>query len=211
LIPNRLGCPVGGPEKAGVGGSIRPVLPTVEFLQCPCADISVAIRSFGTRTGLCPIGDDLEEHLGSDLGQGNLAHLIEGDQVPLLSSGESAAELAVVAGFDEFVDESGDGGEADALVLTACFDTECGHQVSLAGAGVAEQDDRLGAIQIAAVNDAYRPTPTIPDTTYYTNGTNHSVPAAFSNVIGKVEGLSPVLEGAICNGIKAIPPVPPHR
>src|SRR5580700_1649017 len=35
---------------------------------------------------LCPIGDDLEEHLGSDLGQGNVAHLIEGDQVPLLPS-----------------------------------------------------------------------------------------------------------------------------
>jgi len=100
---------------------------------------------------LCPIGDDLEEHLGSDLGQGNVAHLIEGDQVPLLPSGESAAELAVVAGFDEFVDESGDGGESDSLVLAACFDTECGHQVSLAGAGVAKEDDRLGAIQIAAV------------------------------------------------------------
>ena len=63
----------------------------------------------------------------------------------------AAAELAVVAGFDQFVDERRDDGEADALVLAAGFDTECGHQVYLAGAGVAEEDDRLGAIQITAV------------------------------------------------------------
>jgi hypothetical protein len=76
------------------------------------------------------------------------APLIKGDKIPLLPSGESAAELAVVAGFDEFVDECGDGGEANALVLAACFDTEGGHQVCLAGAGVAEEDDWFGAFQV---------------------------------------------------------------
>jgi hypothetical protein len=33
LIPDRLAKLEGGPEKAGVGGSIRPVLRSVEFLQ----------------------------------------------------------------------------------------------------------------------------------------------------------------------------------
>ena len=42
-------------------------------------------------------------------------------------------------------------------------------------------------------------------TTYYTNGTNLSVPEAFGGVIGKVIGLSPVSMGGICDGIKAEP------
>ncbi len=53
--------------------------------------------------------------------------------------------------FDEFVDQSGDGSESDALVLAAGFDAEGGHQVGFASAGVAEKDDRLCAVQIAAV------------------------------------------------------------
>jgi hypothetical protein len=60
-------------------------------------------------------------------------------------------------------------------------------------------------------NDAPTPTPIIPDTTYYTNGTNLSIPTAFSKVISKVEGLRPVPEGGICNGIRAIPPVSPQQ
>jgi subtilase family serine protease len=54
-------------------------------------------------------------------------------------------------------------------------------------------------------NPAYVLTPTIPDTTYYTNGTNLSVPEALSPVIDKVYGLSPLGIGGICNGIKMVP------
>jgi Pro-kumamolisin, activation domain len=85
------------------------------------------------------------------------------------------------------------------------------HSVNFTGSVAVIERAFLTEVYSYTVNDSYRPTPTIPDTTYYTNGTNLSVPAAFSKVIGKVEGLRPVLEGGICNGIKAIPPVPPQR
>jgi hypothetical protein len=85
------------------------------------------------------------------------------------------------------------------------------HSVTFRGSVAVVERAFLTEVYSYTANDAYVPTPTIPDTTYYTNGTNLSAPAAFSKVIGKVEGLSPVLEGGICNGIKAIPPVPPQR
>jgi predicted XRE-type DNA-binding protein len=54
---------------------------------------------------LFSVCDDLEEHLGSDFHQRNVAHLVEGNQGPVLPSSESAVELAGLAGFDEFVDK----------------------------------------------------------------------------------------------------------
>ena len=83
--------------------------------------------------------------------KGHVAHLIQSDQVPFLPAGERAAELAVIAGFDEFVDERGNGSEANALVLTAGFDTEGRHQVRLAGTRFPQEDDGLSAFQIAAI------------------------------------------------------------
>jgi len=52
---------------------------------------------------------------------------------------------------------------------------------------------------------SYVANPAVPDTTYYTNGTDLSVPEALSPVIDKVFGLSPKSEGGICNGIPAVP------
>lgn len=85
------------------------------------------------------------------------------------------------------------------------------HAVSFTGSVAVIERAFRTEVYSYTTNKAYMPTPTIPDTTYYTNGTNLSVPAAFSKVIGKVEGLRPVLEGGICDGIKAIPAVAPQR
>ena len=54
-------------------------------------------------------------------------------------------------------------------------------------------------------NDAYVLTPLVPDRTYYTNGTNLSVPEALGGVIDKVFGLSPGSVYGICNGVEAVP------
>jgi Pro-kumamolisin, activation domain len=55
------------------------------------------------------------------------------------------------------------------------------------------------------LENAYAPLPADRYTTYYTNGTNLSVPEALSPVIDKVFGLSPTGIGGICNGIKMVP------
>ena len=73
--------------------------------------------------------------------------------------------------------------------------------------GTVEVIERAFRTQVYSyvANPAYVLTPTIPDTTYYTNGTNLSVPAALSPVIDKVYGLNPLGVGGICNGIKMVP------
>ena len=84
------------------------------------------------------------------LGQGHVAHLVEGDQVVVLPAAEDAAELAVIARFDEFVDERRRGGEANPLALAAGFATQRRHQVGFAGPSFTQEDDRLGAFEVAA-------------------------------------------------------------
>ena len=73
--------------------------------------------------------------------------------------------------------------------------------------GTVEVIERAFRTQVYSyvANDASVLTPLVPDTTYYTNGTNLSIPEALSPVIDKVFGLSPTGYGGICNGIKAVP------
>jgi hypothetical protein len=52
-------------------------------------------------------GDDVEEQFGADLGGGDVAELVEDEQVEFGELGLEAQEAAFVAGFDEGGDEFG--------------------------------------------------------------------------------------------------------
>src|SRR3954451_6167586 len=62
-------------------------------------------------------GDDLEDELGSALGQGQVAQLIQADELGAGVAADDAGKLAAALGFLEFVGQAGEGGEADAAAL----------------------------------------------------------------------------------------------
>jgi|SRR5271154_5150360 len=63
-------------------------------------------------------------------------------------AGQHAAQTLLPLCLDQLVDERGGGGEAHTSALTADRDRQAGGQVTLAGAGIADQQDRLGAFEI---------------------------------------------------------------
>ena len=63
---------------------------------------------------------------------------------------DDAGELALAGGFGEFVDEQGAGGVADPAALLAGGHAEPDQEVGFAGAGVAEQHDRVSGVDPGA-------------------------------------------------------------
>jgi hypothetical protein len=102
------------------------------------------------------LGDDLDQQfraLGVDL---DVAELIEDQEVEAGVEGDDAGQGALVGGFDEFVDELGGRDVADPAALLAGGEPEADEQVGLAGAGVAEQDDRLAGVQVSVGGETPR-------------------------------------------------------
>jgi len=52
--------------------------------------------------------------------------------------------------FDQLVDQCGGSGKAHSLALTAGGDRQAGGKMTLACAGISNQQDRLGAFEVAA-------------------------------------------------------------
>ena len=92
------------------------------------------------RSAFVAFGEDLEDELGGAVGQAEVAQFIKDDELGAGVAGDDAGELAAAFGFLEFVGEAGEGGEADAPSGLAGADRECGCEVGLAGAAVADQD-----------------------------------------------------------------------
>ena len=65
---------------------------------------------------LGPFGDHLEQELGADLGERDVADLVDGDQVVARPAGQDPAELELLLGLDQLVDQVGCRGEADLLL-----------------------------------------------------------------------------------------------
>lgn len=85
--------------------------------------------SFGERQVRCDnqggafrsVGDDLEQELGTDVGERNIADLIECNQVVSHPSHHQPLDLAILFRLDEFVHQGGRCDESDALLLmTRC-------------------------------------------------------------------------------------------
>src|SRR3954466_5032441 len=66
------------------------------------------------RAAFVAFGEDLEDELGGAGGQGEIAELVQDDELGSGVACDDAGELAAAFGFLEFVGEGGEGGEADA-------------------------------------------------------------------------------------------------
>ena len=96
------------------------------------------------------LGDHLEEQLGSDFGKRNIAELIDDDQFHARPAGQHPAQALFPLRFDELVDQRSRSRKAHSLALSAGRDGEAGGKMTLAGAGVADQQYRLGTFEIAS-------------------------------------------------------------
>jgi hypothetical protein len=94
--------------------------------------------------------DHLEEQLGGDFGQRDIAEFIDDDQLHAGLAGQHAPQTLLPLRFDELVDQRSGCGKAHSSALTTGGDRQAGGEMTLAGAGVADQQDRLGAFEIAA-------------------------------------------------------------
>ena len=105
------------------------------------------IRRQDQRRALGPVGDDLKQQLGADVGERDVADLVNGDQVIPRPAGEHAGELHRVLRFDQLIDQRGGGREPDPPLLPTGRDAQAREQMGLAGPTVADQHDGLGARQ----------------------------------------------------------------
>lgn len=79
-----------------------------------------------------------------------IADLVDQEQVESAVAGHEAGESSFVGGFDELIDQLGAADVANPTPLFARRDAESDQQVRLTGAGVAEQDDGITNVEIAA-------------------------------------------------------------
>src|SRR3954451_5120594 len=66
------------------------------------------------RPAFVAFGEDLEDELGGAGGQGEIAELVQDDELGSGVAGDDAGEFAAAFGFLEFVGQRGERGEADA-------------------------------------------------------------------------------------------------
>ncbi|MDQ2832904.1 MAG: hypothetical protein M3Y50_04000 [Acidobacteriota bacterium] len=65
----------------------------------------------------------------------NIAHLVNGEQLPFLPAIQGATELSIPLRFYQFVDQAGGRDEASSPSLPASLDTKGSHQMGFAGTG----------------------------------------------------------------------------
>jgi hypothetical protein len=101
---------------------------------------------------LGPLGDNLEERFGSDFGKRDIAEFVDDDQLPAGPACQHTAQALFPLRLDELVDQCGGSGKAHSLALTAGSDRQAGGKMTLAGAGISNQQDRLGTFEIAELS-----------------------------------------------------------
>ncbi len=110
-------------------------------------------RQVGGDDDGCPLGplrDHLEEELRADVGRGHVSDLVERDQFVLLPARHQLANLVVLLGFDQLVDQRRRRGEANTPLLPTSSQAQAGGKVSLSGAALADQYNRFLAFDVAA-------------------------------------------------------------
>src|SRR5450759_3072285 len=103
------------------------------------------VRGNDGRTALISLAEHLEQQLSAGLRERPIAKLVDDQE---LVSGElplQAKQPLLVAGLQQFMDESRGGIEADRQPLLTGCETEPKTDMGLAGAGVADRDDVLPA------------------------------------------------------------------
>ena len=111
------------------------------------------IRRQDERGALGPVGDDLEQQLRPDIGERDVAHLVNRDHVIPRPPGEHAGELHRVLRLDQLVDQRGGGSEPHAPFLPTRRHAEAGEEMGLAGPTIADEHDRFGALDVTPVGE----------------------------------------------------------
>ena len=90
--------------------------------------------------------DQFEQELGAGLAQGDEAQLINDQQFDLGQLALEAHEAFLVSGLHQFVNQRGCGDEGDGYALLAGGEPQAECDMGLSGAGWAERDDVLPAL-----------------------------------------------------------------
>jgi hypothetical protein len=144
-------------DKTNRASSLSRSEPSPSRLTCARQERHVAsagsvLTSVASRRGLVPrdrdaccflpLGEDLEQEFGAAFVEFHVSKFVEAEQVDAAVAVDGLGELAVVGGFDQFVDQLGGQGVADAEPGHGGFGAQCYQQVGFAGAGVADQAER---------------------------------------------------------------------
>ena len=92
---------------------------------------------------LFPLRQDLEEELRAAPVEFHVAEFVDAEQVDAAVAVDGLGELPVIGGLDELVDELGGQGVADPVAGHGGLGAQGDEQVGLAGAGVADQAQRM--------------------------------------------------------------------
>ena len=113
---------------------------SVKVLVQPLKD---SLEAMATLAVLLAFGQDLEQQLGAAAVEFHVAELVDAEQVDAAVAGDGLGELPVVGGLGELVGEFGGQGVADPEPGHGRGGAQRDEQVGLAGAGVADQAERL--------------------------------------------------------------------
>jgi hypothetical protein len=100
---------------------------------------------------LGPFRDHLEQELRADFRQRHITDFIDCDKVVAGPARHRTAELQLVLGLDQFVDQCCRSRESHSALLPAGRDRQSGEQMSLAGAAITYKDDWLRLRDVVAL------------------------------------------------------------
>ena len=86
-------------------------------------------------------GSDIEEEFGSQVGHRHIARFVNSDQIVALPSSLYGAQLQLLLGLKQFVDQGGGSGEAHSSLLPAGSHAQTGQQIRLARSSSPTQID----------------------------------------------------------------------
>ena len=120
---------------------------SVKVLVQPLKD---SLEAMATLALLLPFGQDLEQQLGAAAVEFHVAEFVDAEQVDAAVAGDGLGQLLLVGGLDQLVDELGGQGVADPVAGHGGLGAQRDQQVGLAGAGVADQAQRLALLDPVA-------------------------------------------------------------
>jgi hypothetical protein len=105
------------------------------------------------RATLVAFGDHLEDQLRRSLGQGQVAELVQDDELGACVAPHDPPQLTPTLGFLQLVGETSKRREAHPPSLLAGTDRQCRRQHRLAGAGLPDEDHRLAIVDPRALGE----------------------------------------------------------
>lgn len=111
------------------------------------------VRSDGDAALLLALGQNLKQQLSAPAVKLHVPEFINAQKIDTAATGDRLRQLLLVGGFDELVDGLGGQHVADAEAVHRGFGAQLDRQAGLAGAGVADQAERLALLDLSAGGD----------------------------------------------------------